>query len=78
MAEERVELTVRLDPATARWLQTCVQRGGTMAAAAAEQLRALALATAGDQLDAFLADRPDYLDDMHEEQQAALAEAGIG
>jgi hypothetical protein len=69
---EPVEVTVKLDAGTARFLQTCVQRGGTIAAAAAEQLRALALADAARHITAWEAAHPGYAEDAEAEALAAL------
>jgi hypothetical protein len=69
---ERVE--VEVDAATARWLRNCADlRGTSTGAAAAAQLRELALADAGDRLDAWHAERPSYLEDAEAERIAAAA-----
>lgn len=44
--------------------------------AAAAQLRALALADAGERIDAWLAEHPDYLDDAEAERIAACCISG--
>jgi hypothetical protein len=67
---ERVEIEV--DAATAGWLRSCAHlRGTSTGAAAAAQLRALALADAGERIDAWHAEHPDYLDDAEAERIAA-------
>ncbi len=69
---ERVE--IELDPHTAAWLRRrCAQRGGSLAAAAAEQLRADAWASSVDGLSAWYAARPGFVEDSERETEEALA-----
>jgi hypothetical protein len=70
-APERV--TVELGPFAARHLHGCAdQRGATVAAAAARQLHDDALATAGQSVDAWLAENPEFLELAEAERNAAL------
>jgi hypothetical protein len=67
---ERVE--VEVDAATARWLRNCADlRGTSTGATAAAQLRELALADAGNRIDAWHAEHPSYLADAEAERIAA-------
>jgi len=68
---ERVELEV--DQGTAAYLRACARRrGGSMAAAAAHQLRELALADSVTQHAAWAADEPSFFADAEAEREAAL------
>jgi hypothetical protein len=69
---ERVELEV--DQGTAAYLRACARRrGGSMAATAARQLRALALADSVQQHAAWAAQEPDFFADAEAERDAALS-----
>ena len=68
---ERVELDV--DQGTAAYLRACArQRGGSMAVAAACQLRELALADSAAQHAAWAASEPSFFADAEAEREAAL------
>ncbi|HEU0128688.1 MAG TPA: hypothetical protein VFQ48_08810 [Pseudonocardiaceae bacterium] len=70
---ERLE--IELDPQTATWLRRRgTQRGGSLAAAAAAQLRADALADASRSMAVWYADRPGYVEDALTETAEALTE----
>lgn len=72
LVTERVE--VEVDQGTAAYLRACArQRGGSMAAAAARQLRELALADSVAQHARWAADNPTFFDDAEAERQAALS-----
>lgn len=68
---ERVEVVV--DPATAKWLRACAgTRGGSMAEAAARQLRDLALADSAAKAATWAAEHPTFFEDAEAERIAAL------
>ncbi|MDQ3150540.1 MAG: hypothetical protein M3R63_02045 [Actinomycetota bacterium] len=69
---ERVELEV--DQATAAYLRACARRcGGSMAVAAARQLRELALADSAARHAVWAASEPSFFADAEAERQAALS-----
>ncbi len=68
---ERVELEV--DQGTAAYLRACARlRGGSMAAAAARQLRELALADSAAQHAVWAAGEPSFFADAEAERENAL------
>jgi hypothetical protein len=69
---ERVE--VEVDVGTATYLRTCARRrGGSMATAAARQLRGLAVADSARQHAAWAAKEPEFFQDAEAERSAALS-----
>jgi len=69
---ERVE--VEVDAGTATYLRACAGvRGGSMATAAARQLRGLAVADSARQHAAWAAKEPEFYQDAEAERDAALS-----
>jgi len=69
---ERVE--VEVDAGTARYLRACARLcGGSMATAAARQLRELAVADSARQHAAWTAREPEFFQDAEAERGAALS-----
>ena len=69
-------VTLDLDAPTVAYLRSCAQRdGGTLTAAAAHQLRQLALRDAVESLGRWYAAHPSYAEHSEEETLRATAEA---
>lgn len=62
-----------MDAATVRYLRSCAGRDGSVAAAAAWQLREMALADGVAHVVEWAADNPSFFEDAEAERDAALS-----